>query len=342
MSIPAKYPRVPVYPHERIVEVSAAVTRLRDKVVIRRTHELALGHVQTVLHNRDINLTRPECKEKMGVVIYGDSGAGKSHFLRKRVHTLPELLAQPEVGTQAFARVKFKAPMKLQSAGFLTASALGYLAERNNEKHDYWGDVSLRVEALGTRAIQFDETQDAFIRANRLSAENFLQTFKGLMTHEPHPVALIVTGTRALEPYFKIADQQGPRRFYHVTLPNLHFDVDAAFVKNRIDEYCTLAHLENGLEEQDYHRLMHSVSYAFGRTFSRALDGIEEALLANSSRLERVHLVHAYERESTDNHPGANVFAVEDYLRVDPTTRDFALPSVPEKRKSQPRSETKW
>jgi len=331
------YTKLPLYPRERVEAISKEVSKLRAKVVMRSAHDLAVSHVQTVLHNRELNLLQPECKEKMGVIITGDSGAGKSHFLRKRIHTLPEFQAP-----SSLAIVKFKAPMKLQSAGHLTAQALGYPTVRNNEKHDYWSDVPLRLQALGTRAIQFDETQDAFIRANRLSADNFIQTFKGLMTHEPYAVALILTGTRALEPHFKINDQQGYRRFYHVTLPNLHFEADAAFVRKRVDEYCELAHLENRLEGHDYHRLMHSASRALGRTFSRVLDGIEEAMLANSDGLERIHLAHAYERENTNNNSRVNVFVAEDYLRIDPTTQDFVSSSEPAKRKSKPRSEGKY
>jgi hypothetical protein len=237
--------------------------------------------------------------------------------------------------------VRLRAPARLQTAGFLAAKAVGYDAEVMREKHDYWLDFHRRIAATKTIGIHFDEVQDAFINTNINTSKTLVQMFKGLMTNESHPLVLVLTGTLDLKPYFETEDEQGPRRFKFVTLPSLSYPADAGRTKSNVDLYCNQAGLENRLKGTDYERLMRAGAYQFGRTFTRVLDGIEEALLAGATGLERLHLAHAYDRDRNVP-PSRNMFVAEDYLLLKSHSQSEDPSTDPTKRKSKPRSKTKW
>jgi hypothetical protein len=218
---------------------------------------------------------------------------------------------------------------------------LGYGSVIFKEKHDYWNDVSKFIRPLRTVMIHLDEVQDVFITSNRITANSIVSMFKGLMTDKPHPICLVLTGTMDMKPYFETDDAQTPRRLYHVTLPSISFPADATQVSGFISDYCAKLGLTNELIGTDYERLMRAAGYQFGRTFARAFDGMEEALLAGSRSLQLVHLAHAYQRDrGVPSHK--NLFVAADYLRLDPF-RTEDLPDEQRKpRKSPPRKDTKY
>jgi hypothetical protein len=309
---------------------------------VRRPQEsLVESHLHTILSNRRRNLSAPESQEKMGIVLYGDSGSGKSFMLRRLVKSLPDLLPATE-GHRPYVSVRLKAPVRLQTAGHQVAKTLGgFTTLQFSEKHDYWNDVTGYLQELGTTLMHLDEVQDVFITANRITAGSIVSIFKGVMTNEPHPVCLVLTGTKAMKPYFETNDAQSPRRLYHVTLPNVSFPGDSSQIAENVTAYCAKLGLENELAGTDYERLMRAAGYQFGRTFSRALDGMEEAILAGSTRLRLVHLAHAYQRDRGAP-PNKNLFVAPDYLRLDPFTTEDLPDEPPKRRRSLPRKETKY
>jgi hypothetical protein len=341
MPNPSEHPRLPIYKPAHTDAVKDTVHELRLKGVRRPQEALVESHLHTILSNRRRNLGAPESQEKMGIAVYGESGSGKSFMLRRLVKSLPDLLP----ATQSHRRhvsVRLKGPVRLQTAGHQVATALGgFTTLRFSEKHDYWNDVTGYLEELGTALLHLDEVQDVFITANRITSGSIVSMFKGIMTNEPHPVCLILTGTKAMKPYFETEDAQSPRRLYHVTLPNVSFPEDASPVSENVTAYCAKLGLENELRGTDYERLMRAAGYQFGRTFSRALDGMEEALLAGSTKLQLVHLAHAYQRDR-GGPAHKNFFVAPDYLRLDPFQTEDLPDEVPQPRRSPPRKETKY
>ena len=317
MPSPGEHPALPIYKPAQVDVIKNTVNELRLKSIRRPEERLVESHLHTILSNRSRNLAAPESQEKMGIAIYGESGSGKSFMLRRLMKEFPHL-TEAGAGHRPFVSVRLKGPVRLQTAGHQIAKVLGgFTTLRFNEKHDYWEDVTALLEELDTVLVHLDEVQDVFITANRLTSESIVSMFKGLMTYEAHPSCLILTGTKAMKPYFETDDAQSPRRLYHVTLPSVSFPADAIQITEHVNTYCGLVGLENGLKGTDYERLMRAGGYQFGRTFSRAIDGIEEALLAASKTLELVHLAHAYQRDRNVP-PHKNLFVADDYLRLDP------------------------
>lgn len=341
MASPSKHPKLPIYDPAHIEAVKDTVNELRIKSIRRSEEKLVESHLHTILGNRRRNLVNPESQEKMGIAIYGESGSGKSFMQRRLIKEFPELLAEAP-GHRPFVSVRLKGPVRLQSAGHQVAKVLGgFTSLRFNEKHDYWEDVTGFIQELGTVMLHLDEVQDVFITANRITSESIVSMFKGLMTYEPHPTCLILTGTKAMKPYFETGDAQSPRRLYHVTLPNVSFPADVAHIAKNVELYCSKLGLTNGLSGNDYERLMRAAGYQFGRTFSRALDGIEEAILAGSTSLELVHLAHAYQRDRLVP-PHKNFFVADDYLRLDPFRTEDLPDEAPKARKSVSRGESPY
>jgi len=333
----SKHPKLPIYPDDKVNAVKDVVDVARLVGIVRPEERLVESHLQTILANREKNIVHPEIREKMGIAVYGASGSGKSYMTRKLLRGLPGL-GVPTPGYRPLVSLRLQGPVKLQSAGFQVARALGYPAERNNEKHDYWVDVGSMAPELGTKMLGLDEVQDAFITSNRITAANIVSMFKGLMIAEAHPICLLLTGTLALKPYFETNDPQSPRRLYHVTLPSIGFPADAKAVAAHISQYCKKVGLENDLSGKDYERLMRTAAYQFGRTFSRAFDGMEEALLAGSKSLQLVHLAHAYQRDRGVP-PHKNPFVASDYLRLDLFRTEDLPDKEPQAHKSVPREE---
>lgn len=341
MPHPSEHPKLPLYDPIQMNKVKDLVEVLRLKTIRRPEEKLMESHLHTILENRRRNLANPESQEKMGVVLLGESGSGKSFMLRRLIKEFPELI-ETSRERRPFVSVRLRGPVRLQTAGHQVAKALGgFITLRFSEKHDYWEDVSGFMQELNTVMLHLDEVQDVFITANVNTSQNIVSMFKGLMTYEAHPVCLILTGTKAMKPHFETHDAQSPRRLYHVTLPSLSFPADVHHVATHVSTYCQKIGLTNGLAGRDYERLMRSAAYQFGRTFSRVLDGIEEALLAGSKSLELVHLAHAYQRDRQVP-PHMNFFVVEDYIRMDPFRTEDLPDEPPKARRPVPRKESKW
>lgn len=330
-----------IYPHEAMESAKDRVSVLRATPVLRPEDKIVESTIESLLSNRRRNATKPGSEEKMGLVLYGESGAGKTELLRR-------VLSKPSITPphQAYhtARVRLKAPVRLASAGFQVIKTLGYDAKVFRPSQDYWSTVGYRAADLGTAILHLDETQDAF-RQNRAVANTWLQTFKGLMElEEVAPLVMILSGTPEMRPYFETTDPQAPRRMVEVDLPSLTFPSNTPGLSNKLDKYCKLAGITNGLEGTDYERLMRAAAYQFGRTFSLGINGIREAILAGKDTLNLVHLAHAFERDSPKTLPAHNFFWTPDYMRLDPYGSGYTsnLVEAAVNRKPLARKDTKW
>lgn len=341
MTSMTNYTRHKIYPHDMMEAVKAVVAPVRAKIVRRGADDIVESQIKTLLANRLRNLQNPESEEKMGLVIYGQSGAGKSSIVRNRVATEPLLASMAGNPEYRFVSVKFRSPVRISTAGHSVVQQLGLPGAVFNERKDYWAEVLLRVAALGTCILHFDETQDAF-RQNRAVAHVWMQTFKTLMTSSS-PVVLVLTGTNEMKQYFDNEDAQGPRRMVEVSLPKVTYPTDAEGVRIQMNAYCKLLGLSNGLKSTDYERLMRASAYEFGRTLTLGLNGIQEAMLAKSQSLQLMHLAHAFERDKPSTMPAHNFFWAPDYLKVSPFGKAYAGAGNPSpKRKSVKRELTKW
>ena len=342
MKSSSTYSRHIGYPHDTIEQAKAIVAPLRTKVVRRRADDIVESQIKTLLANRLRNIEQPGSEEKMGLAIFGDSGAGKSSLVVNRVEKDPLLMSMTEGNPFGFVSVKFRSPVRIATAGHAVVKSLGLPGAVFSARRDYWDEVGSRVAELGTCVLHFDEVQDAF-RQNRAVAHVWMQAFKALM-NSAWPVVLILTGTTEMKPFFQNDDAQGPRRMIEIDLPPLTFTGGAKVLKHQMDAYCKMVGLENGLAGTDYERLMRAAAYQFGRTLTLGLNGIQEAIMAKSGRVDRVHLAHAFERDRPSTLPAHNFFWAPDYLRLSPFGKGHSgePASTTRPKSSVPRKQTKW
>jgi len=184
--------------------------------------------------------------------------------------------------------------------------------------------------------FHYDEAQDVFLTANRNEVKAVRSTWKSLMTNHANPVVLVLSGTKALQPYMEV-DVQERRRFIRIELPEISYDSHLSDVVGYVDSYCAQAGIANGLEPEDYERLIHAADRQFGWTYARALDGIAEVLAAGGDKLTRMSLAHAYDRVGNSD-PTLNIFVVDHWRNLLP---DAGLREevVAEKRRARPRQE---
>lgn len=339
--MPFSYAPLPYYPETRVTEIIGRMQPIRTMHVRTDIDDRIEQNLSTLLANRAQNLQDPGSREKMGLVIYGDSGAGKSRLIDRHIVPHPKLYNATEADKQ-FISLRLKSPVRLRSAGFQTVRALGYKTINFNEKKDYWPTADSMIHELGTVAIHYDEVHDIFISATASDARQILSTMKGLMDRPDHPVILILTGTYELKRRMQSAETN--RRFLPVTIPPVDVESDLDAVIEQVNAFCEKAGLINCLEEEDYLRLVHSADNQLGLTFARAMDGIEEALLAGEDTLRRMNLAHAYHR-NMDREEELNVFVVDNYRMLRPTMHEDE-PEVDEeirpKRKAPKREKTNY
>jgi len=147
-----EYLDLPMYEKPHRDAVSAKMAPLRNKHVPSPADARVTAAMDELLANREGNLASPESEMRMGLLLLGASGAGKSHIVQERIKTRPDL-APTEAPEEArpFISVKLEAPVKLRSMGYQTRLAQGYAVHKMQEKDSQWPDVKRRIAVLQTR-----------------------------------------------------------------------------------------------------------------------------------------------------------------------------------------------
>lgn len=195
MSDEFEYTPMPIYDTAHRNAVSVAMAPLRKKHVRSDVDDRVDAAMDELMANRERNLENPESEMRMGLLILGASGAGKSRIVSKRIAPRPELA--PTDGDEAakpLISVKLEAPVLLRSMGFQTRQAQGYAIAKMAEKDPQWPDVKRRIVALKTSVLHYDEAQDVFLTANRKEVQNIRSAWKSLMTNHVSPVVVVLSG----------------------------------------------------------------------------------------------------------------------------------------------------
>lgn len=338
------YESLPYYPDAKVDDVVETMAPLRQKQIATEVDARIRQNFTTLLANRRQNIAAPGTVEKMGMIITGQTGSGKSRLVSKYIEKDDRVACQAGVEHRPFVSLRLTGQVNLKSAGYDTALALGARLEEFNSRKNYWTRVAQLSKALDTRVIHFDETHDIFTSANVLEAGRILSMLKGLMDRPDHPMIVILTGTEKLKQ--RMDSGETNRRLISVAIPPIDLDKDWDEVVLTINEYCEAARLENKLSDEDVLRLIHAAGGQLGLTFARALDGIQEALCAGNAALTRMSLAHAYHR-NTDIAEEFNIFVASDYLKIVPGKAEIQS-SVPDetakkpKRKNVKRKETSY
>jgi hypothetical protein len=327
------YKPLPYYPDATIDAVIAAMAPLRQKQIRTEVDLRIRQNFTTLLANRKQNVASPGTAEKMGMIITGETGSGKSRLVDKYIEKDARVARQEGEEHRPFVSLRLTGQVNLKLAGYDTARALGAKFEEFSARKNYWTRVAQLSKELNTQVVHFDETHDIFTSANVLESRRILSMLKGLMDRPDHPMIVILTGTNELKR--RMSSEETNRRLIPVSIPPIDVDNDWDDVVETVNDYCAEARLKCELSDEDVLRLIHAAGGQLGLTFARALDGIQEALFAGDTVLTRMNLAHAYHRNA-DIEEEFNIFVATDYLKISPGKAEIQ-PSVPNKTEQKPK-----
>jgi len=332
--------------HYDFEKIQAAITRiapLREKYIETPRDNVVRTNLNLLIATRANNVIASQPNTKLGMMLTGASGAGKSTMLQRQLSRHPAL-AVPAGDDDQLPYVSFRieSPITLKSLGLQTLHKLGYAMKRSSNKADYWNDVRDQLQLRRVQILHFDEAQDIFESGTKRDIRELLGTFKGLMSNPRWPTIVLISGIPILGGFVK-QDFQLTRRLFDVPLESITAAQDGDAIAWQIAEYAKLAALTPKLPADLAARLIHAAATQLGLAFEITLDAMQEALLVNAKSLSIQHFADAYERQTMCN-ATLNPFLADDWQNL-PLLRarhDELAPSPVRPRRAPKRGETAW
>ncbi|WP_425074851.1 TniB family NTP-binding protein [Sagittula sp. S175] len=150
--------------------------------------------------------------ETHGLMVFGESGSGKSALLRRSLRTMPELqIAGPKrEGNTLYVTVPPEST--LRALAIQIAVATGYPKISSRVKaYEAWDIARHRMCECGIRLLIIDEAHHLLRQGSGRDVEGAIQTLKSLVQGD-YPVACIIAGVGKLPEAIK-TDQETDRRF---------------------------------------------------------------------------------------------------------------------------------
>jgi hypothetical protein len=136
------------------------------------------------------------------LVIYGRTGAGKTHILK-------QLLKHPDLQREETAeglyrpllKVVAPAPCTLRTLGLRILHRLGYRPRKSLREHDVWERVYANLASQGVAILVIDEMHNVLKGRNVNEREKIAMTLKSLMVSEENPMQLVLSGLSDLKKF---------------------------------------------------------------------------------------------------------------------------------------------
>ena len=258
--------------------------------------------------------------ELRGIIVSGASGAGKTRLVNRALQQVG-LRSNQNTNTLPLIAVKLPGSCTLLTLGRAILRKLGYPVAGLLKEHVVWELVSQRLAMEQVKVIHLDEIQHITKKANINEATRILDTLKSLSTSTDHPVILVLSGTREFVSFAE-KDEQVQRRFDFVPLESIDME-DAEAIIDALRKLASRANLsiEEGIETELVHRLIHAGAKQFGRTMDLAVHAALRALrptnedgcpLPPETMLTMSHFAAEYANRS-GNGPFANVFSAPNW-----------------------------
>ncbi len=300
-----------------------------------------------------------ECR---AIVVTGESGAGKSRqiarILRAARPTRPGQNSMPVISLQV------PGPCTLLTMGLALGNKLGYPLGANVKEHLVWDRVREHLALENVDILHLDEMQNIISTANAVEKRKLLNTLRGLLIDERHPVILVLSGLPEVTPFLS-GDRQIRRRSGMHALQSLgpqHVGNLAACVRKIAARAGLQVEGDMGGGEGDplpdhvdgtVPRLIHASGRQFGAAVEMAVAATLRAArpldrrgnpLPRAEALTRAHFAAEYAAR-TGNAPFANPFLAQDWHRVDPTLVGITHPgqipadepTLPKQRRPKPK-----
>lgn len=261
---------------------------------------------------------RPEGR---ALVVIGESGAGKTHALRRLISRRKEFDPQPmEIGpTMPLVSITAPSPCTLKQLANELLHALGYPRERDVRENVAWNRVRDQLQLRQVMVVHIDEMQHAVRFPDSAETQKVSDTLKNVMQQTDWPVRLILSGLPALGQFVR-RDVQLWRRCRFITFEALHFPTDEKGLRHIVRTVAMHGAGLNpvGLDDSEFlARLCHAAEGQFGRVIEICRAAAEDAIGAGSAVLTVSDFASAY-ATTTGCSPADNLFLVRDWEFIRP------------------------
>lgn len=174
---------------ELALSTARRLAPLREYYAETPRHSKVESQLNMLLANREMGLTQFKADRKLGLLVIGSSGAGKTTMLKRLVAKHPYLQPRDERHLPLIS-LRITAPVTNKSLAHQTLRALGFVTDFNTRisAHRYWGWVRDHAEERDAYGFLFDEGQDLFLKASDADAREALSMLKGLMEDSRSPL----------------------------------------------------------------------------------------------------------------------------------------------------------
>lgn len=303
---------------DRIKQTAQKIALLRDHFIHHDRFEPLEDRFSLLIEKRLADCEAGRTSEAHGLALSGLSGTGKTSAMDQLMMRGRQRLDRS--GHQSFSNfsIRVPSPATLKFVGQTLLRALGYQISSERQAWYIWDLVRHHLKERKVLFVHLDEAQDLASRGTRHELNSVASMLKTLMTDPEWPVGIILSGTPELEDILN-HDPQLARRMDTVHFESLSPVAHGNDVLDLIENYCSKAKLEPGpdiLELAHGERLIHGAANQFGLVIELTLAAIEQAYLADVSRLTRSHFSQAYHLRTscTDMF---NPFVIPDFYRID-------------------------
>ncbi|MBI1494519.1 TniB family NTP-binding protein [Halocynthiibacter styelae] len=257
-----------------------------------------------------------------GIVLIGQSGAGKTSAIRELVNRNRNKMAtDPQEDICEFISLKVPSPATMKFVGTSALHALGYPISSLRSGPAIWDMVYRQLYLRQVKFLHFDEAQDLARNQTDKERQSLVNTLKSVMENIVCPTGLILSGMPELKTIMN-QDAQLARRLYPVELTRLHEIGHSKPVINLVQSYVRCAGIRAGGELQSdifAQRLMQAADYEFGLLAELTVQAITGALLERGldTELSLRDFANVFRIRSAATE-GLNPFIAENFKRIQP------------------------
>ena len=310
----------------------SAIIKMMRRHYVQTDRDKAVRLVLDSLFERDDSGTQlpvparfGQEQETHGLIVIGESGAGKTTALAQNLRTHPALTSAVVArdatnGVGPLLKIDVPSPTTLKTLGLeiLRQTRYGDVA-RSRTEAEVWTAVRHRLKVCGICVLWLDEAQDVMRSGSEAEITKICNTIKTLCKGD-HAVIVILSGIDTLA-YLPRFDPQIDSRFAKLWLDEVSPSKDGKGIYRLIETYCAGDGLKPPPRGDLVLRLFHSCRNRLGKSIERVIDAIELALLNKDNALTIQHFAQAYAIKEGCR-PTRNIFMIDAWASVDPANPD--------------------